>query len=102
MISPLDRTGPKNSGASRFFSISYAAKTVGVSPKQLYYWEYLGIIKPQYEQFGSYSYRRYSQEDVELLTKVRDLLNKGYTLRAAAQKAKEVTVEPDPPGAAAA
>lgn len=68
------------------YSISLAAKEVGVSIRQLYYWEQLGIVKPIYEQFGSYQYRRYSQKDVELLIKLKQLLDEGYTLRAAASR----------------
>ncbi|MBI4372120.1 MAG: MerR family transcriptional regulator [Candidatus Omnitrophica bacterium] len=101
MISPLDASNSKTSQVSKFFSISSAAKTAGVSPKQLYYWENLGIVKPQYEQFGSYSYRRYSQKDVQLLIEIRSLLNNGYTLRAAAQKIKGSTIQPGPDASAA-
>ena len=70
------------------YSISLAAQTIGVSPKQLYYWEQIGIVAPAYEDFGAHSYRRYSQEDVEALAKVKRLLDAGYTLRAAARKVR--------------
>lgn len=71
------------------YSVSLAAHTVGVSQRQLYYWEFIGIIKPAYIPFGSYSYRRYTQQDINQLLKVKHLLDAGYTLRAAAQKVKE-------------
>jgi DNA-binding transcriptional MerR regulator len=70
----------------KFYSVSGAAKTVGLSPRQLHYWERVGIVKPTYEEFGSYSYRRYSEEDIQLLAKIKRFLNDGYTLRAAAHK----------------
>ena len=70
------------------YSVSLAAKTIGVSPRQLYYWEVIGIVAPVYERFGSYAYRRYSQEDVGTLMKIKCFLDKGYTLRAAAQMVK--------------
>jgi DNA-binding transcriptional MerR regulator len=69
--------------------VSSAAKTAGVSPRQLYYWEHLGVVKPAYEEFGSYSYRRYSQKQIDLLAKIKDLLDSGYTLQAAVKKVKE-------------
>jgi DNA-binding transcriptional MerR regulator len=68
------------------YSVSLAAKAVGVSTKQLYYWEQLRIIRPIYEQFGAYQYRRYSPEDIDLLIKLKGLLDEGYTLKAAAAK----------------
>ena len=70
-------------------SISYVTKAVGVSARQLYYWESIGIVKPNYERFGFYSYRRYSQKDVDFLITIKLLLNDGYTLRTAVEKARE-------------
>ena len=86
MTTPIDGITPKVEQPTKLYSISLAAKAVGVSQRQLYYWEYIGIVKPNYEQFGSYSYRRYSQDDIEFLIKIRSLLNDGYTLRAAVHK----------------
>ena len=83
---------PNNSPDStinKLYSVSSAAKTAGVSHRQLYYWERIGILKPAYEEFGSYSYRRYSQEQINLLAKIKSLLDGGYTLQAAIKKAKE-------------
>ncbi len=71
------------------YSVSLAAHTVGVSQRQLYYWEFIGIVKPAYIPFGSYSYRCYTQRDIARLIKVKHLLDAGYTLKAAAQKVKE-------------
>ncbi|OGW79427.1 MAG: hypothetical protein A3G33_03565 [Omnitrophica bacterium RIFCSPLOWO2_12_FULL_44_17] len=71
-----------------YYSISSTAKLVGVSSRQLYYWEQLGIVKPIYEQFGSYEYRRFSQSDINVLLRIKQLLNEGYTLCAAALKVK--------------
>ena len=73
---------------AKLYSVSSAAKYAGVSPKQLYYWEHLGIVKPMYEEFGSYSYRRYSQGQIEQLAKIKELLNTGFTLQAAIKKIK--------------
>ena len=84
-----DSIKPQNLGIAKLYSVSSAAKTAGVSPRQLYYWEHLGIVKPAYEEFGSYAYRRYSQEQIDLLAKIKNLLNSGYTLQAATRKVKE-------------
>ena len=76
--------------AQQTYSISHVARIVGVSPRQLYYWESIGVIKPVYERFGSYSYRRYSQEDIDFLIRIRRLLDDGYMLRAAVERAKDI------------
>ena len=73
------------------YSVSLAAQRVGVSQRQLYYWEFIGIVKPAYIPFGSYSYRRYTQNDINQLLKVKHLLDAGFTLKAAAQKVKNHT-----------
>src|SRR3989338_5642557 len=70
----------------RSYAISSACKMIGVSSRQLYYWESLGIVKPFYEQFGSYFYRRYPAAIIKALIKIKTLMDQGYTLRAAAQK----------------
>ena len=72
--------------AVQSYSVSSACKMVGVSSRQLYYWETLGIVTPFYEQFGSYYYRRYPAVIIKALVKIKALMDKGYTLRAAAQK----------------
>ena len=84
-----DSMNTPRSAVNKLYSVSTAAKTANISPRQLYYWEYLGIIKPAYEEFGSYFYRRYSQEQIELLLKIKSLLDSGYTLQAAIKKVKE-------------
>ncbi|MBI4358699.1 MAG: MerR family transcriptional regulator [Candidatus Omnitrophica bacterium] len=91
MTTPFASSDQQNDQNLRLYSVSHVAKTVEISQRQLYYWEYLGIVKPSYEQFGSYSYRRYSQEHINLLTKIKTLLDEGYTLRAAVRKVKEQT-----------
>lgn len=72
-----------------FYSSSDAAAKIGVLRKRLYYWEQIGVIKPRYERFGSRLYRRYTQKDIDKLTHIKQLLDSGYTLNAAAKNAKE-------------
>ena len=86
MSAPLDGIESSQVGTAKTYSVSLACKLVGVSPRQLYYWENLGIVMPVYQEFGSYSYRRYSQDHINQLIKIKHLIDQGYTLRAAAQK----------------
>ena len=57
-------------------------KECGISTRQLYYWELIGIIRPHYETFGSRRFRRYTPEDIHLLKQVKNLLDEGFTLQA--------------------
>ena len=72
-----------------WYNISSACEQIGLSRRQLYYWEHIGIIKPRYQPFGAYSYRCYSKADIEKLVKIKKYLNQGYTLKAATQFAEE-------------
>lgn len=64
-------------------------RKTGISQKQLYYWEKLGIIQPRFAVFGMRSFRQYSEADVEMIFRVVKYLKEGYHLRGAAKKAKE-------------
>lgn len=54
----------------------------GVSARQLYYWELIGLIQPRYETFGTRKFRRYTPQDLELLRSAKNLLDQGFTLQA--------------------
>jgi DNA-binding transcriptional MerR regulator len=57
-------------------------KECGISTRQLYYWELIGIIHPHYETFGTRKFRRYTSGDLHLLKHVKAQLDEGYTLQA--------------------
>jgi len=68
-------------------SISNMAKKTGVSLRQLYYWEKIGIMKPKFERFGTRLFRRYQKSDIILINKITGFLAEGYKLKRAAEKA---------------
>ena len=70
------------------FSSSDAARGAGISVRQLYYWERIGILSPGRQVSGSREFRRYSEEDVVLLRKVKGLIDEGFTLRSAMRRVK--------------
>jgi len=59
-----------------------------ISLRQLYYWELKGVIKPETRKLGSREFKRYSMKQLEVLRKVRDYLDDGYTLNSALQRVK--------------
>jgi len=67
-----------------------AAKRTGISLRQLYHWvDVLHVVSPKVQRFGLRQFRRFTSSDLELLSKVRDFLEHGYTLRAAVEMVKE-------------
>ena len=72
------------------FSIGDAARFAEVTPRQLRNWEDCGYLgKVERVVCGERAYRRYSLDQVNLIGKIAEYLNKGYTLKMAALKATE-------------
>lgn len=64
-----------------------AAREVGISLRQLYYWvDILQVVRPQLCQHGIRRFRRFSPQDMQQLKSLRRLVDQGYTLRAAAKR----------------
>ncbi len=73
----------------RIYGSIAAAKEVGVSLRQLYYWvDVLHVVEPQVWQHGTRKFRRFTAIDVRTLKDMRRLVDRGYTLQAAVQMLK--------------
>lgn len=71
-------------------SIGDASRMTGLSPKQIRTFEERGYIIPPIRIIsGALKYRRFCQEHIENLKALKQFLDEGYTLLAAAEKAKE-------------
>lgn len=70
--------------------IGGVSSSLGVSQRQLRYWEQKGYIKPINEDSGV---RHYSLATVYLIAFIKDQLDAGYTLDAAVKKSKEVRIK---------
>ena len=72
------------------FSIGDTAQMTGVTHKQIRNWEARGFI-PKAERiiYGSRGFRRFTLEQVVLITTIKNLLDQGYTLTTAAAKAAD-------------
>ena len=68
-------------------SISTAAETTNTTVKMLRYWEERGYISPERVYSGSRGLRWYYPEDLEKITRIKNYIDQGYTLHAAAQMA---------------
>jgi len=73
-----------------YLSSSEVTRKLDISLRQLYYWELKGIIRPKMITMGSREFKRYSFKDVDVLRKVKQFLDQGYTLTSAVQRVQEI------------
>ena len=71
------------------FSIGDTSRLSGASKKQIRNWEAQGHI-PEAERVvcGDRAYRRFTNEQVEIIRNIKGYLDEGFTLKAAAEKTK--------------
>jgi hypothetical protein len=67
--------------------INEVSKETGIHASSLRRWESLGFIAPGRISFGETWVRVYSDVDVALLKRVKGLMDEGYKLRAAFERA---------------
>lgn len=66
--------------------IGEVSQITGIPTRQIRYWEEKGIIKSLTEEEGKN--RRYNYENIKSMLLIKELLDEGYTLDAAANKVK--------------
>jgi DNA-binding transcriptional MerR regulator len=74
----------------RTFSIGDTARITRITEKQLRHWEeqnYLSDIERVV--CGERSYRRFSEAQIQQISKMREYLDMGYTLKSSAKLAKD-------------
>lgn len=73
--------------STNWLSSSEVIRKLDISLRQLYYWELKGIIQPKVVTQGSREFKRYSEDDLEVLRRVKEFIDQGYTLNSALQRA---------------
>jgi len=72
------------------FSIGDAARFAGVTARQLRNWEDCGYLGEVCRVVcGQRAYRRFNLKQVQLIEKIQEHINQGFTLKMSAQKARE-------------
>jgi DNA-binding transcriptional MerR regulator len=72
------------------FSIGDSAEMAEVSQRQIRDWEARGYIpKAQRLICGERAYRRFTMEQIEIIKKIKEYQDQGFTLQAAARKTKQ-------------
>ena len=72
------------------YSISQVSQMTGVSKNRIREWHGKGLL-PQVEwiRVGTRNHRRFTQDDIKLITKIDEYQKQGFVLRVAAEKARE-------------
>jgi DNA-binding transcriptional MerR regulator len=71
------------------YSIGDASRMTGVSQRKLRSWEGKYIPEPERLVCGERAYRRYTQEEINLIRSIRKYQDQGFTLSAAAKKVND-------------
>ena len=76
------------SNTEKTYSIGDAEKMTGVSQRMLRAWEGKHIPFPERIVCGDRAYRRYSQSEIRLISRIKFYRDEGYTLPMAVQKSE--------------
>ena len=79
----MDKSNQQN------FSIGDTETLTGVSQRMLRAWEGRHIPWPDRIVCGARAYRRYSQQDIKLIKRIKEYQDQGFTLKMASKKAHE-------------
>jgi DNA-binding transcriptional MerR regulator len=84
--SAIERTTATQS--SHPYGAKEICRQVGISHRQLDYWVLIGVIKPYLEQHGAKLFRRFSQQDLLLLRRIKQLTDEGVVISRAAERVR--------------
>jgi DNA-binding transcriptional MerR regulator len=66
-----------------YYGITAVSRQTGIHEASLRRWESLGLLKTERIELGSSRVRVYTPDDIDLLHRVKELMDDGMTLRAA-------------------
>ncbi len=78
-----------NISKDKTHSIGDASRITGVSQRKLRSWEGKHIPNPDRIVCGERAYRRYNQAQIDLIKRIKEYQDQGFTLSAAAKKAQD-------------
>ena len=75
---------------NKTFSISQVSQMTGVSKNRIREWHDKGLL-PHVEwiRVGTRNHRRFTQDDIKLITKIDEYQRQGFVLKVAAEEAME-------------
>lgn len=64
-------------------------RRVGISLRQLEYWILIGIVRPRLEPHKSKYFKRFSEQEIEILKQIKRLTDEGFLVSRALAKVKK-------------
>lgn len=79
-----------NQQSQETYSISQVSEKTGVTENRIRDWHEKGFL-PEVRQIsvGSRLHRRFTEKDIQMITKINEYQIQGFVLKVAAEKAKE-------------
>lgn len=71
------------------YGTAEVCRQVGITLRQLEYWILIGIVAPGLEQHGLKSFKRFTEQDIEVLKQVKLLTDEGFLVSRALEKVKK-------------
>ena len=72
------------------YSISQVSQLTGVSKNRIREWHAKGLLSQvEWVPVGTRNHRRFTQDDIKLITKIDEYQRRGFVLKVAAEKARE-------------
>ena len=68
-------------------------RMAGISQRQLEYWVLIGIVTPSFEPHGQRYFKRFTEADVEILKRVKQLTDEGFLVSRALERIKRESPE---------
>ena len=79
-----------NQQSQKTYSISQVSKWTGVTENRIRDWHEKGFLpKIQQISVGSRLHRRFTERDIQMITKINEYQIQGFILKVAVEKAKE-------------
>lgn len=72
----------------KMYGTTEVCRNVGISLRQLEYWILIGIVAPDLEQHGLKYFKRFSNQDVDILRRVKALTDEGFLVSRALEKVR--------------
>lgn len=79
----------REAGDSMFYGSNEVCKRIGLSPRQLEYWVLIGVVNPISERHGTKRFRRFTDQDLRVLQRVKDMTDEGFLVSRAAEKIRQ-------------
>jgi len=70
------------------YGTAEVCRQVAISLRQLEYWILIGIVTPRLEQHGLKFFKKFTEQDVEILKQVKLLTDEGFMVSRALEKLK--------------